>query len=104
MPTSEEELQKQSQRVEKLRQQVADAESVRVQRERDLANDVTMAQLQAEEAMLEARLAAAKDAGKVGSVKEGAEAPLDAAKEDMRLAVERQRAEEAARQAEKDGN
>jgi hypothetical protein len=105
MPTSDEDLQKQSERVQKLREQVADAEAKRVERESSLANDVTMAQLQAEEAALEARLAVAKEAGKVGNVKSGASAPLDAAKEQLKRAVAQKEAaekapEEAARQSE----
>lgn len=94
MPTSDEDLQKQSDRVQKLREQVAAEEAKRTTRERDLANDVTMAQLQAEEAALEARLAVAKDAGKVGSVKAGAAAPLEAAKEQMERAVAQKKAAE----------
>lgn len=94
MPTSDEDLQKQSDRVQKLREQVAAEEAKRTTRERDLANDVTMAQLQAEEATLEARLAVAKDAGKVASVKAGAAAPLEAAKEQMERAVAQKKAAE----------
>ena len=96
MPTSDEDLQKQAERVQKLREQVADAEAKRTERERELANDVTMTQLQAEAAALEARLAVAKEQGKVGSVKEGASAPLDAAKDLLERAVAQKKAAEAA--------
>lgn len=87
MPTSDEDLQAQADKVEKLREQVANAEAKRTERERELSNDITMTQLQAEEAALEARLTVAKEQGKVGSVKAGAGAPLDAAKDQLKLAV-----------------
>lgn len=96
MPTSDEDLQKKSDRVQKLREQVAAEESKRTTRERELANDVTMAQLEAEEAKLEARLAATKEQGKVSAVKEGAAAPLSAAKEEMERAVAQKKAVEDA--------
>lgn len=96
MPTSDEDLQKEAERVQKLREQVSNAEAKRTERERELANDVTMTQLQAEAAALEARLAVAKEAGKVSSVKDGASAPLDAAKEQLRRAVAQKEAAEAA--------
>lgn len=86
MPTSDEDLQKRAEQVQKLREQVADEEAKRTDRERALANDITMAQLDAEAAQLEARLQVAKNAGKVSEVKSGAQAPLDAAKEQMRVA------------------
>jgi hypothetical protein len=96
MPTSDEDLQKKAERVQKLREQVTNAEATRVQREADLANDITMRQLEAEEAALEARLAVAKEAGKVANVKQGAAAPLDAVTEQMERAVAQQKAAEAA--------
>lgn len=94
MPTSDEDLQAKSDEVQKLREQVAEEEAKREAREVELSNDVTMTQLQAEEANLQARLTLAKQAGKAGSVKSGAAAPLDAAKEQMRVAVEQQKAAE----------
>lgn len=96
MPTSEEELKKKRDNVEKLRQQVADEEAKRVTRERELSNDVTAAQLDAEAVRLEARLAAAKDSNKVAAVKEGASAPLDQAKAEMRNAATIKAAQEKA--------
>lgn len=95
MPTSDEDLAKEQARVEKLRQQLADEEAKRVERERSLANDITLAQLQAEAAQLEARLAVAKEQGKVATVKDGAAAPLDAAKAQMEQAVAAQKAAES---------
>lgn len=99
MPTSDEELQKQSERVQKLREQVAEAEAKRVEREREVANDITMAQLKAEEAQLEARLTVAREAGKVNAVKAGVAAPLDAAKEALERAVKSKESVEASRES-----
>lgn len=96
MPTSDEDLQKKAERVQKLREQVSNAQATREQRERDLANDVTMRQLEAEEAALEARLAVAKDAGKVASVKEGTSTVLDAVTSEMEAAVAQKKAAEDA--------
>lgn len=94
MPTSDEELQRKAEAVQKLREQVTEAEAQREQRELDTANDVTMTQLEAEEAALRARLAQAKEAGKVASVKSGVEAPLNAAKEQLKANLARQKAAE----------
>lgn len=96
MPTSDEDLQKLQDRAAKLREQVATEEQKRVQRERELSNDVTAAQLQAEITRLETRLDASKDANKVSEVKSGAAAPLEAAKTEMQRAVEVQKAQAAA--------
>src|SRR5437868_11997458 len=92
MPTSDEDLQKQQERVAKLRGQVADAEMTRETRERELSNDITMTQLEAEEAQLDARLALAKQQGRVSAVKDGAAAPLDAAKEALTRSVAAEKA------------
>ncbi len=96
MPTTEEELQQKRERNAKLREQLAQEEAKRVEREVNLANDLTAAQLDAEEARLKAQLTDAKEAAKVANVKEGASAPLAAAKEEMQRAVEAQKAREAA--------
>lgn len=95
MPTSEEDLNAQAATVDALRQEVEEAEALRVQRENDTANDVTMAQLQAEEARLRARLAAAKAATTDEAVETGSNAPLEAAKNALRAAVAQQEAAEA---------
>ena len=94
MPTSDEELQRKAEAVQKLREQVAEAEAQREQRELDTANDVTMTQLEAEEAVLRARLTQAKESAKVASVKSGVEAPLSAAKEQLKTALAQQKAAE----------
>lgn len=101
MPTSDEDLAKKAEEVQKLREQVSDAEAMRVQRERDVSNELAMGQLEAEEAALRARLATAKAQSKVTAVKGGAAAPLDAVKEQMERSVAQQQAAEDAAKAEK---
>lgn len=96
MPTSDEDLQKKQEHVEKLRQQLADEENKRVERETELSNDIAAGQLDAEAARLEAQLTAAKSANKVSAVKAGASAPIEAAKAEMATAVEQQKALAAA--------
>lgn len=95
MPTSEEDLNTQAATVDALRQEVEEAEALRVQRETDTSNDITMAQLKAEEALLRARLAQAK---RVVDAEDGevapSNAPLDAAKAALRAAVAQQEAAE----------
>lgn len=94
MPTSDEDLDKQKDKVQKLREDVAQAEATRINREASLANDETMLRLQTEEAQLRARLAEVKESSKASSVKAGNDAPLSAAKADMEAAVARQKAAE----------
>src|SRR3712207_3997498 len=94
--TSQEDLDQKAADLQKLREQVADEEAKRVVREQEVANDVTMRQLEAEEAALRARLAVAKEQGKVSAVKEGAAAPLDAVKDQLAAAKAQERAAGAA--------
>jgi hypothetical protein len=94
MPTSDEDLQAQADKVQKMREQVADAEANRQTRELELSNDIAMTQLKAEEAQLSARLTVAKNQGKVSSVKAGADAPLSAAKAQLEASVAAQKAAE----------
>jgi uncharacterized protein (DUF342 family) len=94
MPTSNEELQKKAERIEKLREQVARAETSRVVHEREISNDIEMRRLEAEEAMLQARLAVAKEQGKVSTVKAGVETTVSAIEEQMKRAVSQQEAAE----------
>lgn len=101
MPTSHEDLAKKAEEVQKLREQVVDAEATRVQREQDLSNDLAMGQLEVEEAALRARLATAKAQSKVTAVRSGAEAPISALKEQMERSVAQQQAAEDAVKAEK---
>lgn len=96
MPTTDDALRKQQDKVTKLRQQLADEERKRTAREREVANDITMAQLQAEEARLQSQLIAAKERNKVSAVRSGAEAPLESAREALREAEQQSAATEAA--------
>jgi len=96
MATSDEDLAKKADDIQKLREQVAAEEAKRVDRERAVTNDLTMAQLQSEEAALRARLASAREASKVTNIKSGAEAPLAAAQAQMEAAVAQEQAVAAA--------
>jgi hypothetical protein len=85
--TSDEDLDKMRDRVEKLRQQVATEEAKLTERQADLQNDITAAQLETETARLEAQLQAAKEANKVSTVKEGVSSLLAAATEEKAKAT-----------------
>ena len=76
-PITDEEVEKQRERNEKLREQIAAANDQRLEREAEVANSVTMAALKAEEARLEAELAEAKELAKMTSVKAGVSAQID---------------------------
>ena len=78
-PITTEDIEKQRERNEKLREQIAAANDQRVEREQDAANAVTMAALKAEETRLEVELAEAKEASKVSSVKAGVSDLIDGA-------------------------
>ena len=80
MSVTEEDLEKKRERNEKLRQQIQTEESKRFEREVNLTNELTAAELDAEGARLEAQLAAAKEAGKASVVKSGVDGPLGSAK------------------------
>lgn len=94
MPTSDEDLEKQGDKVAKLREKVAQAEAERIEREAAAGNELTMLALQAEEERLSAQLLVSQNAKKVSSVKEGADAPLAAAKAQMEAAVAARKAVE----------
>lgn len=94
MAVTDEELAEKQERNLKLRQQLADEETKRLERERGMTNDITAAQLDAEAVQLETQIAAAKQANKVGEVKAGAAAPLEAARAQMEAAVAAQKAQE----------
>lgn len=61
MPTTDKELQKQQEKVAKLREDAAQAQRDREERERELANDSTMNALKAEEEALKASIAEQKE-------------------------------------------
>lgn len=83
MPTSDEDLQKKREEAQRLREQVANEEAKRLEREREATNEIEAATLDAEIAQLKANLAAAKESAKVGVVKGGTSAPIEAAKDAM---------------------
>jgi Skp family chaperone for outer membrane proteins len=77
MPTSDADLARQQAEVEKLRQQVTEAERGLVSAQQELANDVTANALEKEKNALQARLAELKGASTKTAVKEGAAVVLD---------------------------
>jgi len=96
VPTTDEELQQKKDKVVELRQQVADANTKREIHEKALENDIVASQLDVERVRLEMQLAAALADSKVSAVKGGVDAPLQAAKDDMAVAVAQQKAAEKA--------
>jgi hypothetical protein len=97
MAISDKELLQKQQHVEKLREQLATAESTRMARENERGNEIVAVQLDAEAARLEAQLAEAKRLATVSAVKEGASGPLDAAREDLASANAYAAAQDAAK-------
>ena len=91
---SDEDVARKVASVEKLRQQVADAESKRLDNERSQTNAIQLRQLEAEEARLQLELTRAKATSTVASAREGASAPLDAATANMEAAVAAQKEEQ----------
>lgn len=83
---SQEDLQKKRDKAEKLRAQIAEAETAAATSAQDQSNLIEGAQLDAEVARLEARLAQAKAAAKVSVAKEGAAGPLAAVKDQLEAA------------------
>lgn len=93
---SDQEVQEKQVRVAKLREQVAAANAQRLTNEAELTNDITLVQLDAEEARLQAELAEAKTAATKTAVKEGAQTTLQAAREQQAAAREQAKAAEKA--------
>ncbi len=96
MPVSDEDLEKKRATLDKLREQLSDAQTTREDRERELANDLYMRQLDAEEARLRAALTQAREAAKAGSVKAGVADLIDTVKDQEAVAQEQARATENA--------
>lgn len=71
MPISEDELDKKRAKVEKLRENLAEAQFLREEREREASRDLEAKQLDAEAARLEGELNIAKEMAKVGTIKAG---------------------------------
>lgn len=101
---SDEEVQRKVEAVEKLRQQVADAEAKRLDNEASQSNAIQLQQLEAEEARLQLELTRAKSASTVTAAREGASAPLDSAKASMEAAVAAQKEEAKLAEADKASN
>jgi hypothetical protein len=99
VPTSEKDVEKLSTTVQKKRDQLQELRRKRVAQEQGLTNEITVAQLSAEEARLDAEIAAEKDRASVASVKSGASTTLEQAQAEMQAAVDRQKAEEQLRTA-----
>lgn len=72
MATSEEELAKQREKNQRLREQIAEANALRAERESEMSREVEMSQLQAEEARLTAQLDQSKAASSAQSIKAAA--------------------------------
>lgn len=89
MAVEEKELDQLRARAERLREQIAEAEAKAAETVRSQEGDIEKAQLETEVAMLERRLAEAKDAAKVSTVKEGAAGPLDQVTTQLEAAVAR---------------
>jgi hypothetical protein len=94
MPTSEEDLQAQRERNDELRAEITAEEMKRVEIQGSLQNDINAAELDAEEARLEAQLAAIRaDNERLESI---TPQPLVAAQAAMEQAVAAQKAQEEA--------
>lgn len=89
-------LDKQRDRIARLREQIAAEQVKAVDGHEGLHNEVEMAQLQAEEARLKAELSATKDASKAAELRRGAAVPLSQAQQQMEEAVAREEAAKAA--------
>lgn len=88
---TDEEIEEQRARVEKLRAALEDNERAVAEREREAANEITLTNLQAEEARLIARLAE-QESSIARTEGDRASSPINAAKADMERAVLIQRA------------
>jgi hypothetical protein len=86
MPVTEKDLEKKRDRIAKLREQVANEELKVATNAAEQSNEIEIRQLEAEEARLEAQLAAAKEATKKSVATEGAAGPLAAVTEQLEAA------------------
>lgn len=101
MPTSDKEIERKQDELEKLRSQIADLKATRESRERDAVNDITAVQLDTDIARLKLELDREKELAKPASVKAGIAAPLGNAQEAMAAAVATADAEKDATAANK---
>jgi hypothetical protein len=86
MSVTEKDLEKKRERLAKLREQVANEEAKAATNALDQSREIEIVQLDAEEARLEAQLAAAKEAAKRSAAKEGASGTLAAVTEQLEAA------------------
>jgi len=86
MATDDKELHTLEDQVTKLRERVEAERAKREEREAGAVGDIRKAELLAEKARLEAQLAQEQASNKVSAVKEGANAPLEAAVADQKHA------------------
>lgn len=96
--TSDEDLAKQREKLDKLRAQLAEAEQERLEKEAGQTNEILAAQLGAEEERLLSQLAAGKAQAKATSAKDSS-SPLAQARENMKNAEAQRQAVEDANQA-----
>ncbi len=89
---TDEEVEQQRKAVVELRAKLDDARTSGVDKQRELDNDITLSQLRAEEARLQAELATVKENNKVTVLRAGAEPVLSTVKEQMAAAVDHQKA------------
>jgi len=75
MAVTNEDVEAAKERVARLREQVAQENAKRVERENGLQNEIDLKRLEREEADLEAQLAVAKDRNKAATVKEASPLP-----------------------------
>lgn len=104
---TDEEVAAQKETVAKLRAKLDEAKSAGEQKRKELENDITMTNLVAEEARLQAELDQVNDANKVSTMRASVEAPLQSAEEQMKAAMAHQKAvadEIAARNKKKPAN
>lgn len=87
MAVEEKDLEQLRSRADRLREQIADAETKAAENTTAQAREIEGAQLRTEVAMLERRLAEAKEAAKVSVAKESAAGPLDQVTTQLETAV-----------------
>lgn len=83
---TEEELERERERNEKLRAQIADEQAKLAERANAAEREVALNQLKAEGARLEAQLNNVKESAKAASIKDGASGPLAQAQEQLKAA------------------
>jgi hypothetical protein len=83
---SDQEVESKRKEVEKLREQVSSAQTEAERNAREKSNDISLAQLETEEARLQTELLRAREAGKKSNLNAGMSQTLDTAKEQQKAA------------------